>query len=80
LVGALFVLALVTDSRSSGRKDAGSDQADAAEGSSPRPSSWGQTEADGWTDADIEGLVDLGQIAEQRYRLSFDASEEGIKT
>lgn len=81
IVGALFVLALLRDNRSSKGKEIAVDASDTTDiDPSARPANWGQAEADGWTETDIEGLVDLGEIAEQRYRLSFDASEEGVKT
>lgn len=39
----------------------------------------GWTEAMGWKSSNHKGLADLGEIAEQRYRLNVDAEERGTR-
>ncbi len=39
---------------------------------------WGMTESQGWQPFGIE-LADLGEIAEQRFRLGFTPDEEGTE-
>jgi len=40
---------------------------------------WGWTEQQGWREDRLEGLADLGEIAEDRYRLGFEAGESGTR-
>lgn len=39
----------------------------------------GWTEAMGWKSSSHKGLADLGEIAEQRYKLNVDAEERGTR-
>lgn len=38
---------------------------------------WGMTEEQGWTEESIQGLVDLGDTAEEQYRLGITPDEDG---
>ena len=40
---------------------------------------WGWTEEMGWKQKEDVGLIDLGEIAEGRYRLNVQPGEDGTK-